>query len=86
MQDGEPKALNSELLGDLIISLETAVRQAKEEGHSLERELAILMIHGLLHLLGFDHERGGPEEEKMKKKEGKVLREIEVLLSMNMKR
>lgn len=44
------------LLGDIIISLETAARQAEEFGHSLEREVTYLTIHGMLHLLGFDHE------------------------------
>lgn len=42
-------------LGDIVISLQTAARQAGEQGHSLERELLVLASHGLLHLLGWDH-------------------------------
>ncbi|HBS59653.1 MAG TPA: rRNA maturation RNase YbeY [Firmicutes bacterium] len=45
------------LLGDIVISLETAQRQAAEYGHGLEREVAFLIVHGMLHLLGYDHEK-----------------------------
>ena len=51
------------LLGDVVISVETAARQAARAGHSLEREAALLLIHGILHLLGHDH---GEEEERAK--------------------
>ncbi len=44
-------------LGDIAISVDRAAEQAREHGHSLEEEISILMLHGLLHLLGMDHER-----------------------------
>ena len=43
-------------LGDIVISAETAERQAKEAGHTVEREVSELVIHGVLHLCGYDHE------------------------------
>lgn len=63
------------LLGDIIISAETAARQAEEFGHGLEREIVYLAVHGLLHLLGYDHMT---DEDKvvMRAKEEAALREI----------
>jgi len=59
-------------LGEVIISYPEAMEQAKEQGHSVEQELALLIIHGILHLLGYDHEK--PEEEaKMRAKEKELL-------------
>lgn len=46
-------------LGDIVISVETAARQAVEQNHSIEREIAFLSIHGALHLLGYDHHKDG---------------------------
>jgi probable rRNA maturation factor len=60
------------LLGDIVISLETAKRQAEEYGHSFERELAFLTTHGVFHLLGYDHMEP-EEEENMIGKQEKVL-------------
>ncbi|HWR42666.1 rRNA maturation RNase YbeY [Sporomusa sp.] len=60
------------LLGDIIISLDTTARQAEEFGHSLERELAYLTVHGMLHLLGYDHEDQA-ERLEMRKEEEYVL-------------
>jgi len=59
-------------LGEVIISYPQAVEQAREQGHSTEKELALLIIHGILHLLGYDHEE--PEEEtKMRTREKELL-------------
>ncbi|HOV25435.1 MAG TPA: rRNA maturation RNase YbeY [Pseudobacteroides sp.] len=63
------------LLGDIIISLETAKRQAEEYGHSFEREIAFLTTHGIFHLLGYDHMEK-EEEEKMLHKQETVLRKL----------
>jgi probable rRNA maturation factor len=53
---GEPNYdSKSVVLGDIIIAVPTAVRQAKQYGHSLEREMVFLTVHGMLHLLGYDH-------------------------------
>jgi len=50
-----------EVAGDLAVSVPTALRQAKEQGHSLAEELKVLILHGLLHLAGFDHESDNGE-------------------------
>lgn len=63
------------MLGDIIISVSKAQEQAEDYGHSFERELGFLTVHGFLHLLGYDH--GTPEEEKeMFSRQEKVLEEI----------
>jgi probable rRNA maturation factor len=59
-------------LGEVIISYPQAAAQAREQGHSSERELALLVIHGILHLLGYDHEEPD-EESKMREKERVLL-------------
>jgi probable rRNA maturation factor len=55
MGEGELGDLNPEILGDVVISLDTAARQAGEYGHSVEEEVRVLLVHGFLHLLGYDH-------------------------------
>jgi probable rRNA maturation factor len=59
-------------LGEVIVSYPQAVIQAKGQGHSIARELALLVIHGILHLRGYDHEEP-QEESKMREREGELL-------------
>ena len=61
------------MLGDLVISMEKAVEQAELYGHPLQREGAVLTVHSMLHLLGYDHEAGGLEAVHMREKEEAVL-------------
>jgi probable rRNA maturation factor len=65
-----------DMLGDVVISVPTARRQAKEGGRSLSEELAWLLVHGVLHLCGYDHERSGAEARRMKRREQAVLRAL----------
>lgn len=62
------------ILGDIVISVDTARRQAQELGYSLEEELKRLLVHGLVHLLGYDHELEGEEEKKFFELEEFVLK------------
>ncbi len=64
------------LLGDIVISVETAVRQADAYGHTLQREIGFLTVHSMLHLLGYDHVNGGIEAVHMREKEEHVLTEL----------
>lgn len=75
MNEINPEQIESFLLGDIAVSVETASRQAEELGHTLQRELNILTIHGLLHLAGYDD---STEEElkKMNKKTEELLMEM----------
>ena len=61
------------LLGDIVISMEKAMEQAELYGHALQREVAFLTVHSMLHLLGYDHEAGGLEAVRMREKEEAVL-------------
>lgn len=77
-EEDEPELIDGpeeHLLGDIIISAETAQRQGEEFGHGLEREIVYLAVHGLLHLLGYDH-MTDEDKKIMRAKEEEALREI----------
>ena len=63
----------SDAIGDVVISVETAIRQATEIGHDLEAEIDRLLVHGILHLVGYDHERSETEARRMRRKERQCL-------------
>jgi len=66
--DGAPDPDGRIYLGDIVISVATARRQARERGHTLVRELRLLGLHGYLHLLGYDHERDGGRMLRLQRK------------------
>ena len=63
-------------LGDMVISWEHVTAQAKEYGHSNRRELAYLVVHSVLHLLGYDHLDEGPQKKQMRAREEAILAEL----------
>uniref|UniRef100_A0A7S1TFJ3 Uncharacterized protein n=1 Tax=Compsopogon caeruleus TaxID=31354 RepID=A0A7S1TFJ3_9RHOD len=67
---------DQDLLGDLIISVETAHRQAQERNHSDRDEIRILLVHGLLHLLGYDHEVNQLQFDQMRAMEHQLLKSL----------
>ncbi len=73
------------MLGDIVISLDRAVQESKDLGESLEETVYRLLIHGLLHLLGFDHERSPEEELRMSEEETRLLRLINMEKPNNQK-
>ncbi|TKB77565.1 MAG: rRNA maturation RNase YbeY [Nitrospira sp.] len=64
------------MLGDVVISLPTAVRQAEEAGRSIDDELTMLLVHGVLHLCGYDHERNPREAARMARRERALFHRI----------
>lgn len=74
-REGEFGDLEPDVLGDVVISVETAARDAAEAGASLEDEVTFLLVHGILHLLGYDHEGDQAHRaEEMESREEEVYR------------
>lgn len=76
-EEGEEADVNENgeiVLGDIIISIDKAKEQAKEYGHSLERELAFLAVHSMLHLMGYDHMEKDEEEDMFRRQKEILIR------------
>ena len=65
--------VESVMMGDVAISIETALRESKELGETLESTVDRLLIHGVLHLLGYDHEKSAEQAEKMASAEERLM-------------
>jgi probable rRNA maturation factor len=76
MREGEDKGLHPDLLGDVIISTETAELEAHHRGVTLGEEMALLLVHGILHLLGYDHEGDPDKAAAMEAKEQEILSQL----------
>ena len=76
MGDDINRDTGAKILGDIVLSMEMAMEQAKRYGHSLEREIGYLTAHSMLHLLGYDHENGGMERVRMREKEEYVMTQL----------
>ena len=73
----EKDFLHEDILGDIIISIQKVEEQAKEYGHSFERELSYMLVHGFYHLMGYDHIEKADKKE-MREKEKKILEELKI--------
>ncbi len=71
-EPGSPKD-SSGMLGDIVVSLDRAVQESEDLGESLEETVYRLLVHGLLHLLGFDHEKSSKEELRMSEEQTRLL-------------
>jgi pyridoxine 5-phosphate synthase len=76
LTEGPDSAMALNMLGDIVISVEIAAREAEKEGLSLHSHLQELLVHGFLHLIGYDHEKSGSEAVRMHNKERKLLQEL----------
>ncbi len=77
MREGQRVEGDTDVLGDVVISLDTAARQAKQRRRTVAAEVRTLLIHGVLHLLGYDHERSAREEKRMQAMERRLLRRLQ---------
>jgi len=78
MRTGQFNNIAPQLLGDVVISIETAAREGEIAGMSMEERFTQLLVHGILHLLGYDHEKNKKQAYKMEKKSDEILKLIKI--------
>ena len=83
MREGEFSHLSPQLLGDVVISTDTAAKEAQNSGMSMEQRFTELLVHGILHLFGYDHENSEQNARKMEKKSQELLKLILRRLSIS---
>lgn len=76
-REGVSPGFAKDLLGDIVISVPCAERQATMAGDPVRKEIDRLLVHGLLHLLGYDHERGGADARRMQDRERTLMEVLE---------
>jgi pyridoxine 5-phosphate synthase len=76
LTEGDNSHMAMNLLGDIVISVETAAREAAKEGVSMHSRMQVLLVHGFLHLIGYDHEKSDSETGRMHSKEKELFQEL----------
>ena len=77
MREGDFIQISPHLLGDVVISMDTAAKEAQHAGISMERRFDELLVHGILHLFGYDHEDSEEDERRMEDKSRELLERLE---------
>jgi len=84
MREGEFAQVSPQLLGDVVISVDTAAAEAEKAGISMGAHMAWLLIHGILHLFGFDHEKSEQAAAQMEARTKQLVRKVQGLLSADL--
>ena len=79
MNEGEFAEIMPHVLGDVVISADTCDREAQRDGISFEQHFIALLVHGILHLRGYDHERSEEEDRRMEAKSQEILQQLKHL-------
>lgn len=84
MREGDFSQVTPELLGDVVISVETAAAEAKSTGILLGEHMTWLLIHGILHLFGYDHEKSTQRADEMETRTSELMQKVKTLMSADL--